>query len=115
MLRIEMKPSQIQHNARILSELYQGKGISLMWVSKAILGEPLIAEAMLLGGVKFIANFRLVNIQKMKNMEISTQFVLLHTALNQSESMIQNSDIWFKLRSEVIPLGLSRSGNTSNQ
>ena len=58
MPRIEITLSQIQHNARILCELYGEKGISLMGVSKAVLGEPLIAKAMIQGGVKFIADSR---------------------------------------------------------
>lgn len=91
--RIEIALSQIGHNARMLSELYQQKGISLMGVSKATLGDPSIAEAMIQGGVKFIADSRLENIQKMKNAGISTQFVLLRTALSQAESVIKNVDI----------------------
>ncbi|MDY7013027.1 MAG: alanine/ornithine racemase family PLP-dependent enzyme [Cyanobacteriota bacterium] len=93
MPRIEITLSQIQHNARMLCELYGQQGISLMGVSKAVLGEPLIAEAMLQGGVKFIADSRLENIQRMKNAGISTQFVLLRTALSQAESIVQNVDI----------------------
>lgn len=93
MPRIEITLSQIQHNARILSELYGEQGISLMGVSKAVLGEPLIAEAMIQGGVEFIADSRLENIQRMKNAGISTQFVLLRTALSQAESIVQDVDI----------------------
>lgn len=102
MPRIEITLSQIQHNARILSELYGGKGISLMGVSKAILGEPLIAEAMIQGGVEFIADSRLENIQRMKNAGISTQFVLLRTALSQAESIVQNVDISLNTEIEMI-------------
>ena len=45
--RIEISLSQIRDNACMLSELYGKKGISLMGVSKAVLGEPSIAEAMI--------------------------------------------------------------------
>ena len=47
MPRIEIILSQIQHNAQMLCELYSQQGISLMGVSKAVLGEPLIVEAMI--------------------------------------------------------------------
>jgi predicted amino acid racemase len=93
MPRIEITLSQIEHNARTLSELYGKQGISLMGVSKAVLGEPLIAEAMIRGGVKFIADSRLENIQRMRNARISAQFVLLRTAPSQAESIIENVDI----------------------
>ncbi len=73
-----------------------------MGVSKAILGEPAIAEAMLQGGVKFIADSRLENIQKMKQAGISAQFVLLRTALSQAESVVLDVDI--SLNTEITTL-----------
>lgn len=102
MPRIEIALSQIRHNARILSDLYGRKGISLMGVSKAVLGDPLIAEAMVQGGVKFIADSRLENIQKMKKAGISTQFVLLRTALSQAESVVRNVDISLNTELDTI-------------
>ncbi len=102
MPRIEITLSQIQHNARILCELYGENDISLMGVSKAVLGEPLIAEAMIRGGVKFIADSRLENIQRMKQAGIATQFVLLRTALSQAESIVQNVDISLNTQIQTI-------------
>mgnify|MGYP005641277693 CR=1 FL=1 len=64
MPRIEISLSQIRENVKKLSELYMQKGISLMGVTKAVLGEPFIAKAMIQGGVKFIADSRIENIQK---------------------------------------------------
>ena len=86
----------------MLSELYGRKGISLMGVSKAVLGEPAVIEAMVQGGVKFIADSRLENIQKMKKAGILTQFVLLRTALSQAESVVKSVDI--SLNSEIETL-----------
>ncbi len=100
--RIEIVLSQIRHNARMLSEIYGQKGISLMGVSKATLGDPSIAEAMIQGGVKFIADSRIENIQKMKRARISTQFVLLRTALSQAEAVIKNVDISLNTEFETI-------------
>lgn len=73
-----------------------------MGVSKAVLGEPAIVEAMLQGGVQFIADSRLENIQKMQAAGISTQFVLLRTALSQAESIVKVVDI--SLNSEIETL-----------
>lgn len=102
MPRIEIALSQIRDNARMLSELYGQQGISLMGVSKAVLGEPLIVEAMIQGGVKFIADSRIENIQKMKNAGIVTQFVLLRTPLSQAESIVKNVDISLNTEIETI-------------
>ncbi len=87
----------------MLSELYGQQGISLMGVSKAVLGEPSIVEAMIQGGVRLIADSRIENIQKMKQAGISTQFVLLRTPLSQAESVVQNADISLKTELETIP------------
>ncbi len=102
MPRIEISLTQIRDNTRMLSELYGQKGISLMGVSKAVLGEPSIVEAMIQGGVRFIADSRIENIQKMKQAGISTQFVLLRTPLNQAESVVQNADISLNTEIETL-------------
>jgi ornithine racemase len=112
--RIEIALSQIRHNAQVLSNLYGQKGISLMGVSKAVLGDPAIALAMIQGGVKFIADSRLENIQKMRNAGISTQFVLLRTALSQAESVIRDVDISLNTEIETIE-ELARHAKSHNK
>ncbi|MDH5763254.1 MAG: alanine/ornithine racemase family PLP-dependent enzyme [Nitrospinota bacterium] len=102
MPRIEISLTQIRENARMLSELYGQKGISLMGVSKAVLGEPTIIEAMIQGGVQFIADSRIENIQKMKKAGISTRFVLLRTPLSQAESIVINVDISLNTEIETL-------------
>ncbi len=113
MPRIEIALSQIRYNAQMLSELYGQKGISLMGVSKAVLGEPSIAEAMIQGGVKFVADSRIENIQKMKNAGILAQFVLLRTALSQAESVVRNVDISLNTELETVK-ELSHYANVHN-
>ena len=102
MPRIEISLSKIRENTKKLSELYMQKGISLMGVTKAVLGEPSIAKAMIQGGVKFIADSRIENIQKMKSAGISTQFVLLRTPLSQAESIVKNADISLNTEIETL-------------
>jgi predicted amino acid racemase len=117
MPRIEITLSQIRHNAQILSEFYEAKGISLMGVSKATLGEPAIAEAMIQGGVKFIADSRIENILKMRAAGVSTQFVLLRTALSQAETVVQNVDISLNTELETVRAlsNFARINNTLHQ
>lgn len=102
MPRIEISLSQIRDNARMLSKLYGQKGISLMGVSKAVLGEPAIIEAMIQGGVRTIADSRIETIQKMKSAGISAQFVLLRTALSQAEAVIKTVDISLNTEIETL-------------
>jgi ornithine racemase len=112
--RIEISLSQIQHNARIVSEHFERKGIFLMGVSKAVLGDPSVAEAMIRGGVKFIADSRIENIQRMKNAGLSTQFVLLRTALSQAEAVVTYVDISFNTEFETLK-ELSYYANNNNK
>ena len=100
--RIEISLPKIRDNARMLSELYGKKGISLMGVSKAVLGEPSIVEAMLRGKIKFIADSRIENIKRMKKAGINARFVLLRTPLSQAETVVKNADI--SLNTEVETL-----------
>jgi predicted amino acid racemase len=102
MPRIEISLPQIRENARTLSELYGQKGISLMGVSKAVLGEPCIVKAMIEGGVRFIADSRIENIKKMKAAGISAPAVLLRTPLSQAESIVSSADI--SLNTEIATL-----------
>lgn len=100
--RIEIALSQIRHNAQVLTELYGRQGISVMGVSKAVLGDPVIALAMLEGGVKFIADSRLENIQRMRTAGVTAQFILLRTALSQAESVVIHADISLNTEVETI-------------
>lgn len=102
MPRIEITLSQIQDNARVLSELYGKKGISLMGVTKAVLGEPSIVKAMIEGGVKFIADSRIENIKKMKDAGITVQFVLLRTPLSHAELVVKYADISLNTEIETL-------------
>mgnify|MGYP003683603617 FL=1 len=102
MPRIEISLSQIQENAQFLADLHRGKGVSLMGVTKAVLGEPSVAKAMIQGGVKFIADSRIENILRMKNAGISIPFVLLRTPLSQAESIVENVDISLNTEMETL-------------
>ena len=112
--RIEINLSKIQENTRVLSKFYAEKGISLMGVSKATLGDPQIAQAMIRGGVQFIADSRIENVQKMKAAGVRTQFVLLRTALSQAEGIISHVDISLNTELETLK-ELSRSAKMQNK
>ena len=100
--RIEISLSQIRENSKKLTDLYIQKGISIMGVTKAVLGEPSIAKAMIQGGIQFIADSRIENIQKMKKAGLSAQFVLLRTPLSQAESIVKDVDISLNTEIETL-------------
>ena len=100
--RIEIAVSKIRDNARVLSELYGKKGVSLMGVTKAVLGEPLIAKAMIQGGVKQIADSRIENIQRMKPTGMTCKFVLLRTPYSKAELVVKYADISLNTEIETL-------------
>ena len=100
--RIEIDLYKIRQNTQILSDMYSKDGISMMGVTKATLGASCIAEAMIEGGVKYIADSRLENIIKMKSSNLKTEFVLLRTALSQAQCVIENVDISLNTEISVI-------------
>ncbi len=75
-----------------------------MGVSKAVLGEPAVAEAMIRGGVRFIADSRIENIQRMKKAGISARLVLLRTALSQAELVVESADISLNTEIETLQM-----------
>lgn len=93
MPRLEIALSQIRDNASVLLELFGQKGISLMGVSKAVLGEPLIARAMTEAGIQTIADSRIENIERMKKAGIVASFVLLRTPLSRAQAIVESADI----------------------
>jgi predicted amino acid racemase len=111
--RIEISLSKIYHNSRVLSKLYGLKGISLMGVSKATLGDPQVAQAMIQGGVKFIADSRIENIKRLREGGTMIPLVLLRTALSEAEDVVNSVDI--SLNSEVdTVIALSRHAKASH-
>lgn len=73
-----------------------------MGVSKAVLGEPAIINAMIQGGVRYIADSRLENIVRMKKAGVITRFVLLRTSLSQAEAVVQHVDISLNTEIETL-------------
>ena len=73
-----------------------------MGVSKAVLGDPSIVKAMLQGGVRFIADSRIENIEKMKAAGIPAPIVLLRTPLSQAEAVVKSADISLNTEIETL-------------
>jgi ornithine racemase len=100
--RMEIALAQIRYNAQVLAKLYGQKGISLMGVSKATLGDPAVALAMVQGGVTAIADSRIENIQRMKDGGVVTQFVLLRSLFSRAEMTVIHADISLNTELDTI-------------
>ena len=98
---------KIEHNTRIVVELCNNNGIEVTGVTKVTCGHPQIANAMLRGGIRSIADSRLENIQRLKMAGVDTQFMLLRLpSLSRVNEVVDSVDV--SLNSELAVLeGLS--------
>ena len=77
--RIEIDLEKIAHNAKTLKDLYGSKGIGLMAVTKAVRGNPRIAQTLVKCGIDILADSRIENIKRMRAAGVQAQFMLTRT------------------------------------
>ncbi len=100
--RLEISLSKIFENTKMLVDLYGKKNISVMGVTKVVLGNALIAQVMCNGGIDYIADSRMDNILKMKEAGITSKFVLLRTMKSEAHTIVENIDISFNTEIETL-------------
>ena len=64
--RLEIDLDKIYRNARTLVDLLAERGVSVTGVTKASLGSPSIANALLQGGVSSLGDSRVLNIETLR-------------------------------------------------
>ncbi len=101
--RIEINLGKIAHNAKTLKELYGSKGIDVIGVTKAVCGDPGIANSLVKSGINILADSRITNIKKMRNAGVQALFLLLRTpSLSQAEEVVKYTDISLNTELSVI-------------
>jgi predicted amino acid racemase len=101
--RLEIDLGKIQHNARTLVDRLAKRGISVTGVTKATLGLPEIAHAMLLAGVSDLADSRIENIETMRSANVPSRMSLIRSPmLSQAKRVVTSADVSFNTELEVI-------------
>ncbi len=101
--RIEIDLEKISHNATKLREIYASKGIGIIGVTKAVCGDPAVADVLVRAGIDTLADSRLENIKRMRQAGVQAQFVLLRSpAPSQAESAVKYADISLNTEFSVI-------------
>ncbi|PMR74455.1 alanine/ornithine racemase family PLP-dependent enzyme [Billgrantia endophytica] len=77
--RIEIDLAKIEDNARELVALLAGRGIDVTGVTKATLGLPEVANAMIAGGVARLGDSRIENLEALRDAGIRTPLTLLRS------------------------------------
>ncbi|MCR6712312.1 MAG: alanine/ornithine racemase family PLP-dependent enzyme [Demequina sp.] len=77
--RIEVDLAAIEQNARTLVSRLARRGIAVTGVTKATLGSPDIAKAMIRGGVKRLGDSRVENLEALREAGVRVPLVLLRS------------------------------------
>ncbi len=94
MPRVEIDLGKIAHNVTALKKLYGSRGIRICAVTKAVCGDPRIAEVLVNSGIGILADSRMANIQRMRDAGIRAQFLLLRTPfISQAEAVVTLTDM----------------------
>lgn len=78
------------------------KGITVVGVSKAVQGDPSVAQALISGGIETLADSRLENIARMRCAGVAADFVLLRSSRSQAAATVRLADISFNTELSTI-------------
>ena len=101
--RLEIDLDKIHHNARTLVERLADRGISVTGVTKATLGSPEIAGALLRAGVSALGDSRIENIEAMRRARVPASMTLIRSPmLSQADRVVAHADVSFNTELDVI-------------
>jgi ornithine racemase len=81
--RVEIDLQKIEHNARSLVGRLADRGISVTGVTKAVLGLPAVAHAMVDGGVARLGDSRITNLARLRAAGLDVPLMLLRSPTPQ--------------------------------
>ncbi len=103
--RLEIDLGKIHHNARTLVERLAARGVSVTGVTKAFLGSPEIARAMLRAGVSRLGDSRIENIETMRRAGVSAPMTLIRSPMpSQVSRVVAHADSSFNTELDVIAM-----------
>ncbi len=101
--RLEIDLYKIQLNARSLVQRLAVEGISVTGVTKATLGSPEIAGALLRGGVHALGDSRIENIEAMRRAHVPAAMTLIRSPMiSQVERVVAHAESSFNTEIDVI-------------
>ena len=113
--RLEIDLDKIEHNARVLVERLGAAGISVTGVTKATLGSPEIAGALLRAGVCTLGDSRIENIEAMRRARVPASMSLIRSPMvSQAERVVAHADVSFNTELDVIS-GLSSAAQKTGK
>ncbi len=103
--RLEIDLEKIHHNARTLVERLAVRGVSVTGVTKACLGSPEIAGALIRAGVRGLGDSRIENIETMRRAGMQAPMTLIRTPMSsQVGRIVASADVSFNTELDVIAM-----------
>lgn len=96
--KLKVNTSKIKQNVFKLVEMCREQGIEVAGVTKVFCGDPKIAEIYVSGGVSFLADSRIQNLKKLKDIDIK-KIMLRLPMISEASDTVKYSDI--SLNSEI--------------
>jgi ornithine racemase len=94
--RLEIDLARIGHNASTLVERLSSRGIAVTGVTKATLGAPEVADALLAAGVSRLGDSHIENIENMRAAGVAAPMVLLRgPMISQVDRVVAHADVSF--------------------
>ncbi len=101
--RLEVDLGSIRHNARVLVDRLAPRGIRVTGVTKATLGSPNVATAMLRGGVVGLGDSRVENLARVRRAGIAAPLTLIRSPmLSQVEAVVRHADVSLNTEPKVL-------------
>ncbi|HLB46434.1 MAG TPA: ornithine racemase Orr [Anaerolineales bacterium] len=96
--RLEISLDKIRHNAETLVSMCRRRGIRVAGVTKAFCGHAVIARAMVAGGIDVIADSRIENLKRLRDIKLPKMLLRL-PMISQVSEVVEYADI--SLNSEI--------------
>jgi predicted amino acid racemase len=101
--RLEIDLRKLHHNARTLVDRLSPRGISVTGITKATLGSPEVARAMLRAGVRRLGDSRIENIEALRGAGVTAPLSLVRSPMpSQVARVVAHADVSFNSELDVI-------------
>lgn len=112
--RIEVDLEKIRHNTQCLVRRLKPRGISVTGVTKAVGGDPAVANSMLEGGAVGLAEARISNVKRMRGAGITCPISMIRSPLlSQLDEIVLNCETSYNTEINVID-GLAVAATRAN-
>lgn len=91
-LRLDIDLDKVGDNARHLVDRAAARGVSITAVTKALLGDPRLARALVAAGVATLGDSRIENIERMRHAHVNSPMLLIRSPMPSQVDRIVRSD-----------------------